>query len=450
MLRRSLTLAALVLAATSIAASAEPVLLISIDGLRPADVIEAEKRGLKVPNLQRFVAEGSYASGVTGVLPTVTYPSHTTLLTGASPAKHGVLSNNTFDPLQTNYDGWYWYASDIKLPTLWDVAGKAGLSTGNVHWPVSVGANVRWNLPQYWRAGTADDAKLLTALSTPGLVASLEKELGEPYAAGIDESITGDEKRGRFAVQLFKDHKPAFVTVYLTALDHEQHAMGPGTPEAHAVLERIDAVVGKLVAAELAVHPDTAIAVVSDHGFEPIGSETNLFRAFIEAGLLTLDGTKIKDWEAAPWIAGGSAAIMLKRPDDAALVARVRSVLEKLKADPAAKIDRIVERADIARTGANPDASFLVGMAPGAATGGFASAAGPLIAPSRSRGTHGYFPDSPNMRSSFFLLGKGIAKGKDLGQIDMRSIAPTLARLLGTSLPESEGAVLPVRVAPAR
>ena len=61
-------LAALVPAASQ----AEPVLLISIDGLQPADVIEAEKRGINIPNLKRFVKEGSYASGVTGVLPSVT------------------------------------------------------------------------------------------------------------------------------------------------------------------------------------------------------------------------------------------------------------------------------------------------------------------------------------------------------------------------------------------
>jgi predicted AlkP superfamily pyrophosphatase or phosphodiesterase len=438
--------ASLVLAATSVAARAEPVLMISIDGLRPADVIEAEKRGLKVPNLRRFVRDGAYASGVTGVLPTVTYPSHTTLLTGTSPARHGVLSNTAFDPLQANYDGWYWYASDIKLPTLWDAAAKAGLSTANVHWPVSVGANVRWNLPQYWRAGTADDAKLISALATPGLVATLEKELGESYAAGIDESIEGDEKRGRFAVRLLQDRKPGFATVYLTALDHEQHAKGPGTPEAHAVLERIDAIVGKLVAAELAAQPDAAIAVVSDHGFEAISTETNLFRAFIDAGLLTLEGSKIKDWDAAPWMAGGSGAIVLKRPDDAALVTKVRSLLEKLKADPAAKINRIVEgQAEIAKLGATPQASFLIDFAPGASAGGFAKAGGPVVAPSGSRGAHGYFPDAPNLRSSFFILGKSVAKGKNLGLIDMRAIAPTLAGLLGAGLPDAELPALAVK-----
>ena len=83
-------LAAALLASTGLAgpAAAEPVLLISIDGLRPGDVIEAERRGLKIPNLRRFVTEGAYATGVTGVLPTVTYPSHVTLVTGASYMNH--------------------------------------------------------------------------------------------------------------------------------------------------------------------------------------------------------------------------------------------------------------------------------------------------------------------------------------------------------------------------
>ena len=444
-MRRPGLLAALLLAATPVAAGAEPVLLIAIDGLRPGDVLEADKRGLKVPNLRRFLKDGSYAQGVNGVLPTLTYPSHTTLLTGASPARHGIVSNTTFDPFQRNYDGWYWYASDIRVPTLWDAAGKAGLVTANVHWPVSVGANVRWNLPQIWRAGTPDDAKLVAALASPGLVARLEASLGEPYAAGIDESIDADEKRGRFAVRLLQDEKPGFATVYLTALDHEQHVEGPGSPQAQAILERIDAIVGRLIAAQLAAQPDAAIAVVSDHGFETITSETNFFRAFIDAGLLRVKDGKVTDWDAAPWISGGSAAIMLRRPDDAALKARVRGVLETLKADPATKIARIVEGAEIARLGANPQASFLVDLAPGAMTGPFAFASGPVAGAPHAKGMHGYFPGSPALRSSFFLLGKSIAKGKDLGVIDMRTIAPTLAGLLGAPLPDAEVPALPVR-----
>src|SRR2546422_2926237 len=74
-----------------------PVVLISIDGLKPDYVLEADRHGLKIPNLRRLVAEGAHASGVKGVVPTVTYPAHTTMVTGVSPAKHGILTNNPFD-----------------------------------------------------------------------------------------------------------------------------------------------------------------------------------------------------------------------------------------------------------------------------------------------------------------------------------------------------------------
>src|SRR5579863_1158911 len=191
--RIALLLLALLGAAT--AASAQPVLLISLDGLRPGDISDAPARGLKVPNLRRFLAQGSYADGVIGILPTVTYPSHTTLITGAAPARHGIVNNLTFDPTQINREGWYWYASDIKVPTLWDAAHAAHLTTGNIHWPVSVGAcSIDWNLPQIWITGHPDDAKLLAALATPGLLQELEASEGD-YADGIDDSIAGDETR---------------------------------------------------------------------------------------------------------------------------------------------------------------------------------------------------------------------------------------------------------------
>lgn len=439
MLRAILAGGLLLAASLPATSAAAPVLLISIDGLQPADVIEADKRGIDIPNLKRFVAEGSYASGVKGVLPTVTYPSHATLVTGASPARHGIIGNTSFDPLQINQGGWYWYASDYKLPTLWDAAAKAGMTTANVHWPVSVGVSaITWNIPQIWRTGHADDAKLVKALATPGLVAALEAQLGA-YAPGIDESIGGDETRGRFAVALIEREKPQFATVYLTALDHEQHEQGPDTAAAHAVLRRIDAIVGRLVAAQRKAHPGSVIAVVSDHGFSKVDTEINLYRAFIDAGLITLDTAgKIKDWEASPWNSGGSSAIMLARPDDAGLRAKVGGLLARLKADPANRIAAIADAEAIRALGGNPVASFYVQFEPNAYAGGFKGKDAPLAGPSGSKGTHGYFPTSPLMRSSFMMMGPGVARGRNLGEIDMRSIAPTLAKVLGVTLPDAE------------
>src|SRR5687768_17471482 len=132
------------------------VLVISVDGLHPAYVIDADRHGLKIPALRRLMQQGAHASGVVGVVPTVTYPSHTTLMTGLAPREHGIISNTPFDPLNVNKEGWYWYAEDIKTKTLWEVAAGAGLRTASVNWPVTVGdRHIAFLLPEFWRASTA-------------------------------------------------------------------------------------------------------------------------------------------------------------------------------------------------------------------------------------------------------------------------------------------------------
>src|SRR5262249_16878939 len=151
------------------------LVLISIDGLRPDYVLADDHHGLKIPNLRQLVVDGSYATGVKALVPTGTFPSHTTLVTGVSPARHGILANTPFDPLQRNLDGWYWYAEDIKVRTLWDQAADAGFVTSSVEWPVTAGARVTYNIPQYWRAKTRDDQKLHRLMTTPGLLPEVEK-----------------------------------------------------------------------------------------------------------------------------------------------------------------------------------------------------------------------------------------------------------------------------------
>src|SRR5262249_26804717 len=169
-------IAILVLHGDALAQSAPPTLvMISIDGLRPDYVTAADTHGLKIPSLRRFLKEGAFADGVTGVIPTVTYPSHTTLITAVSPAKHAILGNTVFDPPGKNQRGWYGYAEDIKVPTLWDAARQAGMTTASIQWPASVGARVNWNIPEIWRANTDEDAKLVRALATDGLLPELEK-----------------------------------------------------------------------------------------------------------------------------------------------------------------------------------------------------------------------------------------------------------------------------------
>ena len=296
-----------------------------------------------------------------------------------------------------------------------------------------------WNLAQIWRTGHADDRHLLDAVSTPGLIGELETAAHLPYADGKAEDLPADVNRARFGTEMIGSHAPGFMTMYLAALDHTQHETGPGSAQSHAALETIDGLVGDLVSAEMKAHPDAVIALVSDHGFAPVDIVINLYRPFIDAGLVTLgpDG-KITSAEATPWGSGGSFAIRLARPDDAALKAKVKALLDTLAADPAARIERVIEAPAIAAQGANPDASFYVNLKLGAVAGPFVNGTLPLAFPSPVKGMHGYFPAAPEMRSTFRVMGKGVARNRNLGEIDMRAIAPTLAKIMGATLPDAE------------
>jgi len=199
--------------------------------------------------------------------------------------------------------------------------------------------------------------------------------------------------------------------------------------------------VGRLIAAALANDPNAIVAVVSDHGFARTDYRVNLMIPFIQEGFVKLGKpspsglSRIESWDAEPW-SSGVAAILLRNPDDDALKARVKAMLDRLAANPANGIDRVIGQDEAKKMGGFPEASFVVDFKPGYQFGGALS--GPLVTPAPSTGTHGYFPDRPEMRSSFFLLGRSIAGGADLGLIDMRQIAPTVANLLGVSLPSAK------------
>jgi predicted AlkP superfamily pyrophosphatase or phosphodiesterase len=424
-------------AASSDAPSVPLVMLISVDGMKPEAILDAQSHGLEVANLRAFMTDGAYASGVRGVLPTLTYPSHTTLLTGASPAKHGIYDNTTFDPLLRNQRGWYWYAEDIKVPTLWDAAAAAHLKTANIYWPVSVGANITYNLPQIWRTGTDDDLKLQRALSTQGLEQELSADLGR-YPGGMEETVAEDEIRARFAIRLLQKKHPSFFTVYLTGLDTEEHLSGPFSPKSNETLERLDVIVGALrAAAEKAAPGRATICVVSDHGFAAIEHDVNLYAAFRDAGLFTVDkDNAITDWKAMLWPAGGSAAVMLADPKDQAVRARVKALLDKLASDPANGIERIWSEEEIQRGGGFPHAAYLISLRIGYEMAYSLSL--PLITKPSNLGMHGYVPENAEMRSSFFIVGPHIAKGRAMGVIDMRQIAPTIADILHVRLGGAE------------
>jgi predicted AlkP superfamily pyrophosphatase or phosphodiesterase len=440
-----LALPLLMLAAAANSAFGAAVLMISVDGLKPEYVFDADAHGLKIPFLRGLVRDGAYARGVNGVWPTVTYPSHTTLLTGVSPAEHGIYNNLEFDPKNTYANAWFWYARQIRVPTLWQAAHEAGLSTASIGWPVSVGAAVDFLIPEYWRVARLTDVDpsdglLMSAVSRPDdLLQKMQARLG-PYMHGNDPSPPGDEIKTRYALDIIKTQKPKFMTIHLSSLDEQQHRFGPFSSEADQDLEVIDGQLAQLFAAFRANDPKAIAVVVSDHGFVRITHKVNLMQPFLRAGLIQSGG----EWRAQPWSGAGMAAVMLHDPADSHTEAQVRDLLQTMKADPGNGIAEVLERDAMQKRGAFPDAAFLVIMKLGYYA--LADATSPLVSEVQgTAGSHGFSPEYPQMRAAFFIAGAGIAQHRDLGLIDMRQIAPTVAQQLGVRLPAAVQPVLPVQ-----
>jgi predicted AlkP superfamily pyrophosphatase or phosphodiesterase len=204
-----------------------------------------------------------------------------------------------------------------------------------------------------------------------------------------------------------------------------------------ATIARNDAMIGRLVAAARLAEPDLTVVVVSDHGFQSLTTDVNVIAPFIAAGLITLDAAgKVTDWQAEPWVMGGATGIVLKHPDDPALVAKVSSLLAALKADPDMGIADILDRDAIRKRGGSEMMSFLIAFRPGFEAGHDPRAAKQTR--SAYKGMHGYLPSNPAMFSSLFVEGPAIARHGNMGQIDMRTIAPSIARILGVKLAGAE------------
>ena len=384
-----------------------PVLLISIDGMAPETIFQADDHGLKIPVLRSFLKEGSFAERVINVNPTVTNPNHTSLVTGVSPRVHGIYNNRPFVPT-AHLPGGYRLYSEIKAPTLWHAAKVAGLRTGSFFWPVTdQAADIDFNRTQ--------------------------------SASKDDVQITRD------AIALIEKEKPDLLTLHFVTFDSEQHAFGPSSPQGYVALERIDAAIGEIIAAQRKVHPDAVIAIVSDHGFFRVTHQVHLNSALVKAGLITMTAApepEVKSWHAFAWYVGGMAMVVLQDPQDQQMKARVQNVLQQLAADPESGIERIYTGKEMTELGLAPEAEFIIALKPGYRMGN--AMTGPLREIS-SGGAHGAFSTRtvrPDMHASFLISGPGITAGKNLGVIDIRQIAPTLAAAL--NVPFSSAAMPPL------
>lgn len=410
-----------------LAQQAEHVVVVTIDGFRPDFYLDPS---WSTPNLRELMQEGTHAKGVNSVFPSMTYPSHTTIVTGVWPAKHGVYYNGMFEPTGSTGKS-YWNDSSIKVPTLWEAAKDKGLITAALCWPVSAEAPVKYNIPDIGGMGEA----VREQYSKPeGFIADLKKNVFNDAARieyGKDHNVAA------IAAWVIKKDKPGLMTIHFFSVDHYEHEQGRQGDKVQAAVSDADSSVGIIVSAlkEAGIWEKTVLIVTGDHGFMDVKKNVHPNIWLAKAGLIT--DIKKDEWKAQFNSVGGSSYLYLKDPNDKQTLEQVKNILASLPAEEK-KLFRIIDRKQLDKIGGNPEVAFALSGEDGTTFGN--TVTGEAIRNGKG-GAHGFFPDFQEIRTGFVASGPGIKKGGEIKEMNLRDITPLVAQLLGLSFPTAEGKI---------
>jgi len=417
------------------------VVLVTIDGFRPDFYMDPS---WNAPNLRHLMQGGVYAERARGIFPTVTYPSHTTIITGAFPARHGIYYNAPFEP-ETPTGKWNWYVKDIKAPTLWDAARAAHLKTAAVLWPVTVGADIDYNIPEIWSTEKGNDrVEPMKANTTPkGLWEEVEQHAtGKLTYNDLNaEYVRFDENIARMASYVLQQYRPNFLAVHFACVDEWEHNEGRDGPGVRLAVAGADHAVGKIVEAiELAgIKDSTAIIVTGDHGFGEVHDALLPNVWLTQKGFIKRNKNSV-EWTARFQPTGGSAFLYLKDPADKKTLAAVRQTLDALP-ESQKKLFHLVEKDELTKMGV--DSAAMLGFVPARGFAVYNSEQGAPVRPAPQKGVHGYLPDNPDMYTGFIGYGAGFKEGTMVNQIGLEDIAPLIARLLGIPFNAPDGVLYP-------
>lgn len=419
------------------------VVLISVDGLAGFYLDDPKA---DMPTIRGLAKAGARAQGMLCSFPSVTWPNHTTLVTGVYPARHGVIGNNFLDrttgkPVPFIPDPLFDKDEIVKVETVYDAAHKAGLTTSGIIWPATRNAKtLNWTVPDM----AGDDA--WTKYGSPTWVAELQAA-GYPidkHGGWCKDSGLGGVQRDylytRLADHVLQKHSPNLLMIHLIELDHVEHKFGPQTPEAYFAVRYEDDRVRDIVeSVRKSPKADrTTFIVASDHGFFRIDKDIKpnvMFKA------MSPENTPIEKRVARAVSQGGGCMIYLLDP------AKKEELLKTLPEQLAQieGVDQVLTAADFHKIGQSipsvdknaPD--LWIGAKQYYAFSD--SDAGPDIVVPKDKpvGTHGFLPDHPDMLGTLVLSGAGIKPGTNFGKSHNIHVAPTIAKLLGIDLKGTDG-----------
>ena len=422
------------------------VILISIDGL--ASYYFDDPRA-HIPTIRALAKNGARAKRMKCSFPSVTWPNHTTLVTGVEPGRHGVIGNNYFDRKTKKAvpfipDPLFDKHEIVKVPTVYDVAHQAGLKTAGVIWPASRNAkHLDWQLPDVF------DQKIFEDASTPSLLKELrakgipvEKQM-EWCKAGNAGKAQRDWMYTRIAEHVITTHKPNFLAIHLVTVDSFEHATGRNTPEAYWACNDSDNRVREIIEATKAagIYENTAFVVAADHGFITYTNQIKPNVLLKKNGLLKSAGPRIVEQKAYCLAQGGAAMIyILDRVNKHSIAQQLKAEFAKVPGMAA-----VIEPPDFASVGQLPpdqdprSPDLFLSAEDGYSFSGSANGDKVISPTPGPRGSHGYLTTHPLMYASFVMSGAGVKQGVTLDEVSNMDVAPTIAAVLGVKMPDTDG-----------
>jgi predicted AlkP superfamily pyrophosphatase or phosphodiesterase len=448
---RSALLVVIVLAASprlAPAADAGHVVVITIDGF-PAYLLKDPKA--PIPTLRKLAAEGCSApDGMRVINPSVTWPDHTSIITGVRPDKHSVLFNGVLerpgDGKPVRVDPARDQADLVKSPTIYDLLHKAGLKTAAINWPCTRNApGLDFNFPD-----VPEPLKFTSQQLKEGLVA--DSVLLDPSDLSF-KSLSAparDQVWTAAACKVIREHKPNFLLFHLLVVDGIHHTYGPQSMAGYTAVALADRHVRDVLEAldVAGIREQTTIFILADHGFamaDKVALPNVILR---QAGWLTAGPTGGAVHAKAMAISeGGSALVYL---DDRKTAADDRAKLVELFKGKEG-IGRVYTPEEFDKLGLPmPDKNaqapdLFLSAAPGYGFSGSASGeevVAPVVMGRQMVGYHGYVADNPKMNAVFIASGRGIKRGEKVASPNNTDIAPTVAHLLGQEMKDTDGKVL--------
>jgi predicted AlkP superfamily pyrophosphatase or phosphodiesterase len=409
------------------AQTAKHVIFVTIDGLRPDFYLDRE---WQTPNLHALMKDGAYAKGVNSVFPSMTYPSHTTIVTGVQPVKHGVFYNSIFTPDGAQQQP-YWQDSSIHATTIWKAAKEKGMTIASLYWPVSANAPVDYNIPDIGSLGD----KVREQYSLPeGFYAEVKKEV----FGGADKIDAGKNQNvAKIAAYVIKKSQPQLMTIHLFSVDHAEHVSGRHGAEVMEAVSDADAAVGIITDALKAagIWENTVLFIGGDHGFYDVKKTVSPNVWLKEAGLM--NDLKSGDWKAQFNSSGGSAYLYLKDDSDQATLTKVKALLDA-QPDTVKQYYRLISKEQLTAGGFNPNVALAL---TGEYDAAFSNASTGQALKNGKGGTHGHFPDTKNIQTGLIVHGPGIRKGAVIEEMNLRDMTPVIVKLLGLTFPEVDGKI---------